>query len=758
MLNDETPTLTTLTGTITKFLFQNAGGWGVALFKSDEQTNASVKIKGQIGQLRAHVNYQLSGNFEQNSKYGKSFQVVGAQLSVGKTKTQAINYLSSALFPGIGVQAATLIADHYQENIIEKIMAEPASLKAVPGLNEQKATLIESVLAGIAEENFFTKVFYEQNLKIDFYNFLKEHAETDDEVKNILETNFYEYARMHHLTPFEEVEKVAVYFEQLTPENPRRIAWAARKVTEDLLNQSGNTYTSLKALTPRLQTYTHQFDPDTLRDGLLMAKQLKLLHLVEQKIYTDDSWNDENLITAMVQARVEEPAKESFNDDQLESLIQQIEQELAHELKIPGFCYDVSQKEALKKSVTRGLFLLTGGPGTGKTTVIKGVYKLLTYLNPATTIKVAAPTGRAAARLNEIDAELNATTIHKLLGAEENGGFRYNASNEFDFNCLILDEASMIENFLFARVVEATRQVDKLILVGDQNQLPSVGYGELFANLLSVKQISQVHLEQPHRQENGNGIINLAYQVLNKEVNNVDDLTKLTNVHLVLDQPVDKQLKTIEEIFISEVSSTDRQTLLDVQVIAPFYKGELGIDALNNLLQTAYQTKVLAKGTQQLIDQTWVRRNGRFSQDDKIMYLVNDGEMGLNNGDVGLISQITQVNHRLESATVCFNDLTKQFHTDNFNSTALSYACSVHKTQGSEYKNVLLVLEKGMNEVFINNKIIYTAITRAKKNLTIIGDFETFHRGINKKNLRRLTTLTSKIEAALTLPNINGGN
>jgi len=436
-------------------------------------------------------------------------------------------------------------------------------------------------------------------------------------------------------------------------------------------------------------------------------------------------------------------------EELLDSLIIKVETELAFELKLPEFKYDQEQQQALRMAVEKNLLLLTGGPGTGKTTVIKGIYKLLTYLNDQIDIRIAAPTGRASARLNEIDDHLKATTIHKLLGAEENKTFRFNHDHQFDFDCLILDEASMIENFLFARVSEASERVKKIILVGDQNQLPSVGYGDVFANLLAVEQLSQVCLNNPHRQENGNGIIDLAYRVLNKEIQTTDDLKALSNVRVIFDQSAEEQAKILEKLFCEFVKSAPATNLLNIQVIAPFYKGDLGINTLNAILQRSYQEKVLKKRPEVLTAQTLIKKNLYFSQDDKIMYLVNDSDLGLSNGDVGIIEKLSLVNNHLEDTIVKFNDLTKRFHADNFNFTSLSYACSVHKTQGSEYQNVILVLEKGMNQAFLTNQLIYTAITRAKKSLTILGDFDTFYQGINKKNIVRKTTLTSKIKEQL---------
>ncbi|ATG97421.1 AAA family ATPase [Mesoplasma lactucae] len=746
--NREKPELISITGTITKFLFQNQSGWGVALFKSDKQENASLKIKGQIGQLQPHVNYELLGEFEDNTKYGKSFNVLESKLSVGETKQQAVSYLSSSLFPGIGKQAAQVIADYYETEIVDKIMINPDSLYDIPELAKPKADIIKHVLKEVVNENKYTKTFYENKLKIDFYNYLKEHTDSEVELTDILEKDFYRYAKDHHLEPFEEVEKVAMYFQKLQPDDPIRIAWTANKVVNDILWTTGDTYTNIAKVTKNLQTYLKIFDAKTLEKGLLKAKELKILYFVNHRIYSDVSWNDENEIAKFVHQKTVAEDKNVYDQNLIETLIEKVEEELAFELEIQNFKYDNEQRDALRKSINSNFMLLTGGPGTGKSTVIKGIYKLAKYVNnwDKQNIKVAAPTGRAAARLNEIDQELNATTIHKMLGAEENGFFRFNNSNPLEYNLLILDESSMIENFLFARVVDAAKDIQKIILVGDRNQLSSVGYGELFANLLDVEQITKVNLKQPHRQENGNDIVDLAYKVLNREITSEEDLKNMNNVNVVFDGNVEDKLESIDKIFSKEVEPEVENSLLDLQIIAPFYKGILGINSLNKMLQQTYQKEILKKDDKTLNEQTFERREYKYIVDDKIMYLVNETETGLNNGDVGIISEISQHNGKINQAKVLFNGETKTFYADNFNYSTLSYACSVHKTQGSEYKNVILVLEKGVNEHFINNKIIYTAITRAKKNLTIVGDFNTFYKGINRSGIPRKTTLVEKIE------------
>jgi len=423
------------------------------------------------------------------------------------------------------------------------------------------------------------------------------------------------------------------------------------------------------------------------------------------------------LIATEVAKRVAKP--QVLHDlDQLNEFIDQIEAQLATEFQVPGFKYDQTQREALIAFANAEFYLLSGGPGTGKTTVLKGIVKLFQKLEAARLedIAVAAPTGRAAARINEIDASLKAKTIHKLLKATDNGMFDVTATNPLEEKLIIIDESSMIENKLFARLLEACPMAQKIVFIGDENQLPSVGYGEVFANLLAVKGIPKTQLQKVHRQKEGNGIITLAYKILNNEVHELEDLN-LPNVTTRFDRGDD--LDAIDEIFTNAL--TTNPDVLQFQVITSFYKGALGINNVNKSLQATYQVEVL-KHPLDDVSRAVVRKDSSFYEHDKVMHLVNDTALGLSNGDVGAIEQIVLKNQKLDYAQVRFNDELKKLTSDNFKNLTLSYGCSVHKTQGSEYQQVVFAVEAGLHPFFLNKKLIYTAITRAKQNLYLVGD------------------------------------
>jgi len=733
-----------LTGHLIRFLYQKDSGWGIALFKSPDE-NAQVKIKGNVGLLQPKVTYELAGHFQDHPKYGRSFDVTSFQVVDLKTADQYQNFFKT-MVPGMGDILAQKVIDQYGPGeLFEKILADPAPLIQIKGISASIQKSIVDKIQDLVTENKFTTTFFQADLKMDFLihlkNYFSQMEHPDEAIETILTTSFYRYARDHHLYPFEEVDKVACYFQKLSPYDVTRLAWNLHYLIEDTLQQTGNTYTSKKLLQKRLRDVCGIFDEELFEEALNQAIEWNLIYQRQDAFFSEESWNDEKLIATEVARRVSRNSS-YYEIEQLNALIDQIETELALEFQVDEFKYDQTQRDALIAFANADFYLLTGGPGTGKTTVLKGIVKLFQKLENARLedIAVAAPTGRAAARINEIDASLKAKTIHKLLKATDNGMFDVTAANPLEEQLIIIDESSMIENKLFARLLEASPLAQKIVFIGDENQLPSVGYGEVFANLLAVKSIPKTQLEKVHRQKEGNGIINLAYKILNNEVHELEDLN-LPNVTTRFNQGDD--LDAIDEIFRNSLKLNP--DVLQFQVITSFYKGTLGINAVNKSLQSTYQAEVLNHPLDD-VTHAVMRKDSCFYEHDKVMHLVNDSALGLSNGDVGSIEQIVLKNQKLDYAQVRFNEEVKKLTSDNFKNLTLSYGCSVHKTQGSEYQQVVFAVEAGLHPFFLNKKLIYTAITRAKQNLYLVGDWPTLLSGINREAAPRKTALVSKVK------------
>lgn len=726
-----------LRGYVTRILSLNDSGWGIAIFTSEENSKAQIKIKGSISTMQTKVLYEINGKFEEHARYGTSFAIQGFKQGEINSKEQVVKYLSSPLFPGVGEKKAQLIIDYYGDQAITKMKNEPDSLYEIKGLEPKVARVIIDSLKKIEDEERLTSIFFEYTLKIDILTQVKKYSESDEEAEQIFKNNFFNFAMKKKIQPFFEVDRVAVHF-GLPKISPERIAFWAAKVALDIAMSTGDTYTNKNNLTRQLIKAIGIDDLDLIHEGFLYAKNHNLLFFKEGRIYVAEAWLDEQIIAEELN-KLKNANVKQHKDDELDKIIDQIEHEIAKENKLKNFHYDQVQRDALKTFAQSNFLILTGGPGTGKTTVIKGMSKLFTHLYNSTNIGVAAPTGRAAARINEFWTKLSATTIHKMLKADANDNYEITPNNPLTFDLIILDEASMIENHLFAKFISSIGYAKKVVLVGDANQLPSVGYGNMFEDLIDTNQFSTIKLQNNYRQADGNGIINLAYAI---QTNTLDQINfeQLKNVKSFFDFDNENALGLLKQDFAHNLELIN-QNSFNYQIISPIYAGTLGIENINTEIQVEFNTNILDK------DKLYDCGRYRYTVGDKVMFLKNDRELDLTNGEVGIIENIKLKNNRLDYAEVNFGDnKVITLLSSNFDSIALAYACSVHKTQGSEYKHVVFALEdNGKSSFFLNKKLIYTAITRAKDELVLIGDKQLFLRAATREAIRRKTTLIDKI-------------
>jgi exodeoxyribonuclease V alpha subunit len=395
--------------------------------------------------------------------------------------------------------------------------------------------------------------------------------------------------------------------------------------------------------------------------------------------------------------------------------------------------YTKAQKKAIYTALNNNFSIITGGPGTGKTTVIKGVidiYKML-HNNQVNTdfIKLAAPTGKAAKRLSEA-TNLNATTVHKLLGYDFEGDFKYDESNELEAKILIIDEASMLDSLLANKLFSAIGMNTKVIMVGDANQLPSVGPGDVLNNLIVSKLFNVVELDVIHRQAHDSHIISLAYDILSKNINEdffrnyADKQFINANDSLISSRIIEKINQLVDEGY---------DLLNDIQVLIPVYKGFNGIDRINALIQEAFN-----KANK---DYTVKFKEKEFWYNDKVMQLVNQPEDNIMNGDQGTVIGITPNDELI----VDFSENIVKYSKKDLDNLTLAYAVSIHKSQGSEFKAVIMPLSKAYT-IMLKRKLLYTGVTRAKEKLIMIGDFDAYRRGVLGMDRKRNTLLNYFLE------------
>ncbi|EOA07575.1 Exodeoxyribonuclease V alpha subunit [Mycoplasma yeatsii 13926] len=730
-----------LRGYISKFIYLS-GNWGLAIFTSEENEKKTIKIKGQIGLMKTKVLYEITGSVNTHAKYGSSFDVVHFDFAQIDNKQQIINFLKSDVFPGIGNLTAKKIAEHYSENFIQEILDDKEKFLSIQGINKSKLEHIYDIIYDINQNNSLTSEFINNKLNLNILEKAQWYVNSQEELINIFTNNFFEFAFQRNLGNIEDIDKIWLHFSK-NPFDINRIAYWAFHCCDEILFSTGDSYTNKEALFRKIKEFINidiNENKDLLLSSLLHAKDHKLLVFKENRIYTHNSYYDEQEIALSLDYHLKNNLNKSIDEQILNKYILEIENEIASSKNIKDFKYDNSQINALKTFAKNNITIITGGPGTGKTTIIQAIVKLMQKMYKKSKFSISTPTGRAAAKIRENFIESEATTIHRLLEYDgDENRFLINKHNALSFDLLIVDECSMIDNRLFSQFLQSSLKAKKIVLVGDPEQLPSVNYGNVFFDIIKTNTIPTINLEHIHRQKENNGIIDLAYMIKN----NTFDITKidqLNNVKFIFN--TDKEY-CLEQIKTNYAKDLDFNNPYNTQIICPMYAGTLGINNLNDLIQSNFNFNI---NDQQKIYQ---RAKNKYIESDKIMYLKNDSKLNISNGDVGIIDSIIYKNNKFDFAIVNFNNTILEFNNQNFDDLTLSYACSVHKTQGSEYDKVILVLDATHFNQFIDKKLLYTAITRAKKELIIITKEDIFIQGINRSSKKRNTTLQEVIISTL---------
>jgi exodeoxyribonuclease V alpha subunit len=403
--------------------------------------------------------------------------------------------------------------------------------------------------------------------------------------------------------------------------------------------------------------------------------------------------------------------------------------------------YTPDQKTAIRTALSHPFVILTGGPGTGKTTVIKGVVDIYRQIHQGSSgiakgVRLAAPTGKAAKRLSEA-VGLEASTIHRLLGFDYEGHFTFDEHNPLDVRLLVIDEASMMDVLLARQLFSCLKPHTKILIVGDENQLPSVGPGQVLADLIASNLFPVVRLTKIHRQAADSSIISLAYDILNQNLSE----------NVLQNHPDRTYYRAYESAVPSLVVKTAKEAMEegydlweDIQVLVPMYKGIAGIDALNALLQKTFNEENLAISI--------TGKDRTFCYRDKVLQLMNQPEDGIMNGDLGIVREILDEREML----VDFSGNVVKYNVKDFDNLTLAYATSVHKSQGSEFKVVILPLVRSQS-ILLKRKLLYTAVTRAKEKLVMIGEYQALRHGVLGTELPRKTLLRSFLTEA-DLPEI----
>lgn len=711
-------------GTISKIIYRNnSNGYTVGLIKikeSDEEVGKVETFTGVLPEFNEKTIYQLNGTFTTHNKYGYQFQVDSFEIVLPEKKDELVDFLSSDLFP-IGEKTAKKIVGAFGEDTIDVILNNKEKLLEIPRLGIEKINKINNILK---EYQSTSNIVLELNrMGFNTKDSLMLLNKYKDKVIRIIDNNIYDLIDNINLN-FKEIDTIAIN-NKYDLYDERRVEALIIYLLNEITFEQGDTYSFFQEIYNSIIKYLPDLKSEDLEYYLIKLSKQKRVVIKKEKYYLKELYDAEEYIADRIY-RLNNMERRKL--PKLKEKIKELEQKI-------GITYDESQKNAIITSLNNNFTITTGGPGTGKTTIIKGIIRMLVdtcHISPQN-IALLAPTGRASRKLMEV-CDIPAYTIHKYLGWDkDNNTFSHNEINVCKEEYIIVDEASMIDTMLMFSLLKGTRLDSKFIFIGDYYQLPSVSQGQVLKDMIDSEVLDVIKLNNLYRQKDGNYIIDLAHEIKNKELSD-NFLTKKEDYNFI-EVDNDYVLTSIKDIILKALEKGYREK--DIQVLAPMYKSQNGIDNLNKMLQEIFNPKSNDKNE-------LIVGNKTYREGDKVLELVNDSDNSISNGDLGYIINITNKEkngNKKNEIIVDFDGNIVSFSPDKFINITHGYAISVHKSQGGEFNMVIIPFVNSFKRM-LYNKLIYTAVTRAKSKLILIGSREAFIYGVNNDYVNnRKTTL-----------------
>ena len=730
-------------GTIERIIFENPSNFFRILLLDIEDTDAEdfedfeIIVTGSMADVMEGEDYTFWGSLVQHPKYGQQLKISRYERAKPSSKG-LVKYFSSDHFKGIGVKTAQKIVQLYgedTEDTIDKILAEPEKLTQINGLAAKNREAFvaklrlnygtEMVLAKLAAYGIPNKLAFQIQ---DTYK---------EETLDIVEKYPYQLVEDIQGIGFKIADHLA---EELGIQSDALERFRAGLI-HTLLTQSmerGDTYVEARDLlehTIELLESSRQveLDPSLVADELAHLIEEDKVQNVETKIFENSLFFAEEGIKSNLVRLLEKGEQDCFDADNITAAIQQVEEN-------SGISYDSIQKEAIRQAINQKVFILTGGPGTGKTTVINCIIAVYAQLRGLDLRKVndlpillAAPTGRAARRMNELTG-LPSATIHRHLGMTGDDDTSH-LDDYLDADFIIVDEFSMVDTWLANQLLSNISSQTKLLIVGDADQLPSVSPGQVLADLLQIPTIPQTKLETIYRQSEESTIVTLASQIQKGIL--PADFTEKKADRSYFEARNEHIPPMIEKIASAAIRSGIPAQ--DVQVLAPMYRGQAGIDQINSLMQNL----VNSAEKDQLVFEA---PDCQYRQGDRVIHLVNDAESNVFNGDLGYISDLLPAKYtdsKQDELTIDFDGNELVYQRSEWYKIRLAYAMSIHKSQGSEFPVVILPITKSSHRMLQRN-LIYTAITRAKSKLILLGEKAAFDYAAKNTGTARKTYLIER--------------
>lgn len=713
-----------LQGFIVFYKYQNEQtGYKIALFKIDDNSQERIiTIVGYFPTFKKDDNLYVKGKLTTHKLYGLQLEVEEIYKLLPTSKEMIIRYLSSKTFPKVGKKCAEKLYDKLKDDTILTLINNPSiydELLEEKIISEEQKNSLQNGLKDYDLKSPTIQLLIRCGLSMK--NIMKIETFYKDLLPKVLDSNPYQIIIDIDGIGFKTIDKLALNM-NIALDDKRRIKAAIIYSVNNICHNYGNTYTFQNQAFGALKQII-DIDEEKFNDALEELINEKYIIFEENRLYHYKLYNAEINITNRLIPFFKRIMNEiPFND--FHEMIKKIEDE-------DLIVYSEEQVNALYEAVHSGFFILNGGPGTGKTTILKALIKIFEVIyGKDVTISLCAPTGRASKRMS-ILTDRYATTIHRLLKWDlHSNKFAINETNPMHTDIIIIDEFSMVDTLLFSALLSGIVDVSQIIIIGDDQQLPSVGAGNLLHDLLQIQEIKKYTLHQIFRQAKGSGIVELAHEIRN---NSLSKNYKFSNdvVFFQVSPFKSSELicKTIKQAFENNL------TFDDIQVIVPIYAGVTGIDNINKAIQDMFNPASPDK-VEIRIGHQIIRIN------DRVLQLKNQPDDEIYNGDIGVV---TDIDVESKEITVNFDGKEVIYPKQSHSNLTLAYAISVHKSQGSEFSCVIMCAFSNYRNM-LNKSLIYTAITRAKDCLIIFGDHSTFIEKSHAKNdFSRNTTLQLRI-------------
>ena len=736
----------TIRGTITKVLFKNEeNGYAVCKIKIDYSNKDMAKYKDYLySNILTITSYydripvegeeiEYTGEFIE-TKYGIQLKADSFIRLKTDSLESIVAYLSSDYFPGIGKVISERIYKKLGKNCFEKIRKNKDILDEIEGISEvQKDTIYNGLVENKKREKNIVE-FIAMGFTIQMAQRIVTTL-SKDEIKEA-KTNPYILIDKVEGIGFLRADRIASQI-GIKKDSPLRLKACTMFYLNMFTYETGNCFISKDLLyTKILEIFEKDGDdyPRLLFEDILISLRNEGKIIIDgEDVYDYFIYEAEGKLATLISTRVLYNYSE-IDENKIKSSIDKVK-------LINNIEYSEMQEKAIYEAFTKKIMVITGGPGTGKTTIVKGIietYKIIfNKTNVVEDVVLLAPTGRAGKRLNEVTKH-PAQTIHRFLGYDGKV-FRYNENNQVNAKLVIIDEMSMVDVILASKLFGALPIDTRIIIVGDVDQIPSVSPGDVLQDIIKSRKIPTIKLDKIHRQAQDSTIIKLAHEVNsgNIPMDILDKQHDRSFTHMVDEDAI---LKTLVAIVKRSVSQ-NMNILKDIQILVPMYRGKLGIDNINNVLQEEFNPN---QNNEEII-----HNKQKFRVNDKVIQLVNRSEDNIMNGDIGRVESFRYENDKIVGMIVVFDTAIIEYNKDTYEQLKLAYAISIHKSQGSEFYNTIIPFTKKYY-MMLKRRLYYTAITRAKKYLIMLGDFEAFRMAVNNTDYSRNTKLIDKINECIS--------